>query len=56
MEVSMNNNQTIKCDVKSCKFYKNNDLCNLKDIKVTCTCNKNIANKTETVCNSFQKK
>jgi len=53
-----NSNQKIKCEVKSCKF--NNEieyLCTLKEIDVSCTCNKNnCKDKIETICNSFKEK
>lgn len=51
-------NQRIKCNVCNCKY--NNDeeyLCTLKEIDVSCTCNKEeCINKKETICNSFQQK
>ncbi|MBQ2873154.1 MAG: DUF1540 domain-containing protein [Bacilli bacterium] len=53
-----NLNQTIKCSVHSCKY--NNDieyLCTLEKIDVLCTCNEDkCKNKTETICDSFEKK
>lgn len=53
-----NLNQTIKCNVINCKY--NNDkeyLCTLKEIDVSCTCNReNCQNKKETICNSFKEK
>lgn len=53
-----NSSQKIKCDVNNCKF--NNEsafLCTLKEIDVSCTCNKETCkNKLETICNSFREK
>jgi len=47
-------NQKIHCDVISCKFNNCNNLCSLKEIKVSC--NKNDINtKSDTICNSFIK-
>ena len=49
-------NQTIKCDVKNCKY--NNDaeyLCTLEKIDISCTCNNELCNdKLKTICNSFK--
>ena len=45
------NNQTIKCNVNNCKFNDDTDgLCTLKEIDVSCTCNKEeCKNKKETI-------
>lgn len=53
-----NVNQTIKCDVENCKYNDDsNYLCNLDEIAVSCTCNKNDCNdKLETICASFKEK
>lgn len=48
------NNQSIKCDVKGCTYYSNEDLCTLKEIKV---CNNNADHaekKEETLCSSYK--
>lgn len=51
-------NQKIKCTVINC--IHNNDteyLCTLKEIDVSCTCNKErCIDKKETICNSFDEK
>lgn len=50
----MDKKQKIYCDVISCKFNNCNNICNLKEIKISCTGNKNnIINKANTICNSF---
>lgn len=52
----MTKNQTIHCNVISCKFNDCNNLCNLDEIKVSCDCNKkDVTDKRETICNSFKK-
>ena len=50
--------QTIKCNVINCKHNNDEDyLCTLKEIDVSCTCNKEKCNdKSETICNSFKEK
>ena len=52
------NNQPIKCNVNNCKFNDEIDsLCTLKEIDVSCTCNKEeCKNKKETICDSFKEK
>jgi len=50
------NNQTIKCNVESCKFNDCNNNCELNGIQVSCTCDENKANKDETICESFKKR
>jgi len=51
-----NNNQTIKCDVTSCKFNDCKNNCELDGIQVSCTGNEKFANKKETICDSFKKR
>ena len=50
----MKNKQTIKCDVKDCKFNnQQQELCELNAIKVSsnaCDCD----NKQSTICDSFE--
>ena len=50
--------QTIKCDVKNCKFNDNKEyLCSLENIDITCCCNSDKCDEKEsTICNSFEKK
>lgn len=46
--------QKIKCDVENCKHNDNNDkMCELDEIKVSCDCNNNEAEKENTICKSF---
>lgn len=54
----MKSNQTIKCNVKNCKYNNDSDfLCTLQEIDVSCTCNEEkCTNKKETICNSFHEK
>lgn len=48
-------NQNIKCDVENCKFNDNNtETCELDEIKVSCDCNNNDAEKENTICKSFE--
>ena len=56
--MAKNSNQTIKCNVCSCKYNDDSKyLCTLKEINISCTCNKENCNtNTETVCNSFIEK
>ena len=53
-----NLNQTIKCDVKNCKYNNDSDyLCTLNKIDISCTCNaEKCNNKVKTICNSFKEK
>ena len=54
----MKKKQNIKCEVNSCKHNKNNDECDLEEIKVSsnCDCPKDdVSNEEETVCKSFEK-
>lgn len=53
--MSKEQNQKIKCNVSNCKYNNDTDyLCTLKEIDVSCTCNKEKCNdKLETICNSF---
>lgn len=50
--------QTIKCDVKNCKFNDNKEyLCCLENIDITCSCSADkCCEKEKTICNSFEKK
>lgn len=48
----MENNQTIKCKVESCKFQDDNN-CTLREILVNSICNDVTKNK-ETLCQSFK--
>lgn len=50
----MNKNQTIKCNVSSCKHNENNCLCSLKEIKVGCQCGCHPTSVKETVCDSYK--
>ncbi len=45
-------NQSIKCNVSTCKF-QNNEKCTLDEIKVG-NCNKEPLEKDETACKSFE--
>lgn len=48
-------NQTIHCDVKSCKHHKDCK-CELDEIKVGSSCDDNNAKyKDETICSNFKK-
>lgn len=48
-------NQKIKCDVENCKYNDNSDeMCELDEIKVSCDCNNDKADKENTICNSFE--
>ncbi len=49
------NNQTIKCDVESCKYNDEEGTCELEEIQVGCDCdNDKCACSEETVCQSFE--
>lgn len=50
-----NINNSIKCDVESCKHNCKN-YCDLNQIKVSCNCDTKLADKSETICDSFNKK
>lgn len=51
------NNKSIKCDVLSCKYNDNNDkYCTLNEIKVSCNCKPDNAQKKETICDSFKER
>lgn len=54
----MDKNPSIKCDVESCKYNNCNDncgYCTLNEIKVSCTCPHDAAEKKDvTICDSFQ--
>lgn len=53
----MNNDKNaVKCDVTSCCHNDCNCGCNLKDVKISCTCDKQNACKSETICDSFEEK
>ena len=52
--IKMNKNQTIKCNVSSCKHNENNCLCSLKEIKVGCQCGCHPTSVKETVCDSYK--
>ena len=51
-------NQKIKCNVESCDFNDcKSNLCNLKEIEVSCDCgcnNDKVKEKTKTICKSFK--
>lgn len=50
----MDNNQKIKCSVKSCKF-QDCDCCTLKEIHVGCNCGScKAVTDQETLCRSFK--
>lgn len=51
----MNKNEQIKCDVSSCA-YNCDCYCSLDSIKVSCDCDSSSACKSETICDSFEKK
>lgn len=49
------NNQTIKCEVASCKYNDEAGACELNEIKVGCDCDNDKCSCTdETVCQSFE--
>ncbi len=49
----MNNNQTIKCNVRACKYHNDDDcLCNLSQITVTPDCDCQTAH----YCKNYQEK
>lgn len=49
------NNQTIKCEVESCKYNDEEGTCELDEIKVGCDCDNDKCSCTEeTVCQSFE--
>lgn len=48
------NSQTIKCNVSSCKYNKDNYMCNLEEIKVGCQCGCHPTSVKETVCDSYE--
>jgi len=52
----MTKNQKIKCIVESCDYNDCNcKECTLKEIEVSCECNKdNVMKKSETICKSFK--
>ncbi len=52
----MYNNDKIMCDVDSCNYNNSEEgTCNLKTIKVSCTCNKkDCQTSKETICQSFE--
>lgn len=48
-------NQTIKCDVESCKYNDEEGVCNLEEIQVGCNCDNDKCECTdETICQSFK--
>lgn len=48
-------NQKIKCDVENCKYNDLSDeMCQLDEIKVSCDCNNNEADRKDTICKSFE--
>lgn len=51
-------NQTIKCNVKTCKYNcEDENLCDLDCISVSCNCNNDECScKKETICDSFKEK
>ena len=58
MKKNNNKDQTIKCDVESCK-YNNTDNCEceLDEIKISCNCaNDDCTCSEETICDSFEEK
>ena len=46
-------NQKIKCEVHNCKYCKDDNVCELKEIKV-CNCKCGESNKELTMCDSFK--
>ena len=58
MKKNNNNNQTIKCDVESCKYNNTDNYeCELDEIKVSCNCaNDDCTCSEETICDSFEEK
>ena len=56
MKKNNNKNQTIKCDVESCKYNNTDNYeCELDEIKVSCNCaNDDCTCSEETICNSFE--
>lgn len=55
-EYALNEEQKISCNVESCKHQETETgCCNLKEIKVSCTCDCNDAKEKDvTVCESFE--
>lgn len=49
-----NNNQTIKCNVSSCKYNENDAICSLHEIKVGCMKGCHPTKIEETVCDSYE--
>lgn len=56
MSKNKTNNQTIKCNVKSCRFQDAKDLsCTLREIEVdSLETTDNTTDKKETICKSFK--
>ena len=50
----MKNNQTIKCNVSSCKYNADNCVCSLNEIKVGCQGGCHPTKVEETVCDSYE--
>lgn len=49
------NNQTIKCEVESCKYNDEEGTCELNEIEVGCDCDNDKCSCTgETICKSFE--
>ena len=48
-------NQNINCDVISCKHNKNNEKCDLDEIKISSDTDTSTEEKDETICDSFEK-
>lgn len=48
-------NQTIKCEVESCKYNNEEGICDLEEIQVGCNCDNDKCECTdETICQSFK--
>lgn len=48
------NNQTIKCNVSSCRYNEDNCMCTLDEIKVGCECGCHPTSARQTVCDSYK--
>ena len=54
----MKKKQNIKCDGESCKYNKNNQECDLEEIKISSNCDcpsDDVCDQEQTVCSSFEK-
>ncbi len=57
MKKNASNQQTIRCDVESCKYNNEEGTCGLEEIQVSCDCdNDQCFCSDETICSSFKEK